>query len=148
MKLNCLFAFLFLNYFCYAQKSEEQVIADILNAESRDFNVLTFEEIALKYWKLDENTGMTITLQNGKTIYRNKEKLLATKRKAIMEENITENTDVFVHINGDMAFSSHEETITNKSTGAKAYSHQLHVFVRVDGVWKINISNIHQYSKG
>jgi hypothetical protein len=145
--LYLFFAFVLSQTAIFAQKTDEQIIADLLNEESQAFTELPMDEIVQKFWKVDENSSMTITLKNGKTIYRDKDKILATKRKVVMEPVHTENTDVFVRIVGDMAFSSHEEVLTNKETGAKSYSHQLHVWLKVDGAWKVNISNIHQYSR-
>ncbi len=131
-----------------AQCSDEKAIQQLLENETKDFLVIPISELVLKHWKLDGQTRMVVTEADGGYIDNGMDELLAIKGLVFLSDMEIIKTDHFVHINGNSAFASHEQIFVDKKTKAKIFSHEIRVLEKIDGVWKIHISNVHQYNKG
>ncbi len=147
--LCLIFAFAVLSpIFLYAQSADEVAIKRLLENETKDFLIMPLSELVQKYWKLDDHTCLLVTEYDGNIIRMNKDVLLSIKDLAFPAETDVVKAEHFVHINGDFAFASHEQIFVDRKSKLKVFSHEIRVLNKVEGVWKIHVSNVHQYKKG
>jgi hypothetical protein len=131
-----------------SQTPDEVAIQQLLESETKDFLAMPMSEVAKRHWKLDDQTLMVVTKHDGSRIERGRDSILAVKVRRFPAPTDVVKTDHFVHINGTSAFASHEQIFIDRQTGDKTYSHEIRVLAKVDGAWKIHVSNVHQYKKG
>jgi hypothetical protein len=132
----------------FSQEKDEEAIEQLLKNESEAFTQQPIAEIVQEFWLLDEQTLMSVTLHDGQVIHDNKEALL--KQTVLYPSDKVKDltkTDHFIHINGNMAFASHEQEMTYVDTNLKLYSHELRILQKTEKGWKIHISSVHQYTR-
>jgi hypothetical protein len=132
----------------FAQSQDELAIQTLLENETKDFLVIPLSEIVKKYWKVDDQTLLILMEPDGQLSELNSDILLSIKDLPFPSETEIIKTEHFIHINGNNAFASHEQIFVDKKTRSKIFSHEIRVLEKVDGAWKIHVSNVHQYKKG
>ena len=132
----------------FSQKTDVEAIEELLKNETEAFTQKPISEIVQEFWLLDEQTLMSVTLHDGQVINDNKEALLKqTTLYPSDKVKEVEKTDHFIHVNGNMAFASHEQAMTYVETNLKIYSHELRILQKTENGWKIHISSVHQYKR-
>ena len=125
---------------------DEAAVKNTVEQETIDFSLMSFAEVARKHWILDEKSYMCVTHSDGYTNIQRKEELLARDQAVPQDQVTTEKTNFSVVLNGNMATAYHHQVVTFVETGDKLFTHEIRILEKVEGVWKIHCSSIHQYT--
>lgn len=128
-------------------EQEKQAIIDAIKGECAAFYERDFDRWA-DYWVHDEDATRLATIAGGQIAYRQGWDAESALVARIMKDYPTPNTTVAalirrenmrIRINGDMAWASFDQygPITDDIFVAVGLSHQIRVFERQQGVWKV-----------
>ena len=127
------------------QNNEETAILAVIQQETNDFTKLPFNEVAKKYWILDDNTFICATGQNGDVSFLTKEDMLANNQIGPEDKTIVEKTNYRTIINGHMATIYHHQKVTLVDYNIVLYSHEIRIMEKIEGQWKIHCSSVQHY---
>jgi hypothetical protein len=146
--MNKVFALLFCLIIAtatWAQSTEdEKAIMQLLIAETDDFTKLSIAELAKKHWILDDKTTMMVTLYDGTHLFLKTSEILEYTQAPPEGHAIATKSDWKFSVTGNVAFVTFAQQAATKE-GDKIYSHELRMVEKVNGVWKIHASSVHQY---
>lgn len=145
IKIISLFFIAFSARGAFCQISEESKIRTLIEDATIAWTQKPAAEMAREFWVLDEYTMTDVTLANGRVIHRDAAGLLARTQRTITVPTTVEKSEYIIHINGNMAFASLEQTIIVNETGAKSYANEILVLEKIAGQWKIHASSVHQF---
>ncbi len=129
----------------YGQNSEETAILSVIQQETDDFTKLPFNEVAKKYWILDDKTFICATGQNGDVSFLTKDDMASNNQMAPEDKTIVEKTNYRIIVNGNMATVYHHQKVTLVEYNIILYSHEIRILEKVDGLWKIHCSSVQHY---
>lgn len=145
IKFIGLFFFCLNTHVAFCQISDKTAIQKLIKDATIAWTQKPAAEMAKEFWVLDEYTMTDVTLSNGRVIHRDAAGLLARTQRTITVPTTVEKSECTIHINGNMAFASLEQTIIVNETGAKSYANEILVLEKVAGQWKIHASSVHQF---
>jgi ketosteroid isomerase-like protein len=125
-------------------QSDEEAIRQRIQDETADFCKMSIADLCKKHWIMDDKSFMLVTLIDGVTLISKKEDLIQDTTVPPDGHAKIEKTDYVISITGNTAYAYHHETATLQD-GGKITAHQVRVLEKVDGVWKIHASSVHQY---
>ena len=129
----------------YGQSNEETAILNVIQQETNDFTKLPFNEVAKKYWILDDKTFICATGQNGDVNFLTKDDMASNDQIAPEDKSIVEKTNYRIIVNGNMATVYHHQKVTLVDYNITLYSHEIRILEKVDGQWKIHCSSVQHY---
>jgi hypothetical protein len=128
-------------------QQDTQAIRLVLEAETTDFLKMPLAELTQKYWLLDSMTLMAVSLLDGSKKVFDQQSFAKASTKIpsqnIYKEYHKSNYNIYWH--GESAFVTNEQYFIRQD-GTKVYSHEMRVMRKVDGLWKIHLSSVHQFT--
>lgn len=139
---------------CTVQKAQAQQSADetaiiaLLQQAVKDRTTLSLAEVVKKHWILDDKTALSISLRDGAHFQFNAEQLQQQTISPPPDHAEASRDNFVVKVEGNMAFATCQGKATLKETGNTLYFFEIRVLEKMNGVWKIHISSLHEYVKG
>lgn len=125
-----------------AQTADETAIKTVIEAETQAWHDGNIQK-EIGYWNIQPYSRSLISLETGQVIVMTSENAKNAEQTA-PDGGVAANSNYQIHINGNMAFSTHDQLTTEKS-GTKRYAHEMRVLEKVDGKWKIIGLSAHLY---
>ncbi len=135
---------LWLPLFIFAQSTEEQSIKRLLEQETKDFSTMTLADLVRKHWIMDEKTILNVTFVDGNHHCYDLAQLLALNTLTSGDVPKVEKYDFKFSIIGNAAFVTFSQKVVT-SENDTIYSHECRFLEKMNEVWKIHASSVHQY---
>jgi hypothetical protein len=129
----------------FCQSADEAALKNIIESETQAFTHQSFADVVQLFWLLDDKTRAYVTIADGTQIFADQSDLLANTSVPPPGHATFIKTNYRFIINGNIASSTYDQVVTITATGDKIYSHEMHIFQKSDGLWKIHLSSVHQY---
>lgn len=120
------------------------MLQNIIESETDAFTRMSLADLAKTYWLLDDKTMMSITTFDGTHFQVRKDDMMQSKEVPPAGHATFLKSNYHFIINGDMASATYDQVVTLTDTGDKLPSREMHIFKKVDGIWKIHLSSVHQ----
>lgn len=143
---GCVLAFALAQANVQAQPAEEAALKNLIESETEAFTRMSFADVVKTFWLLDEHTKAAVTIIDGTQIFADKDDLLANTAVPPAGHATVQKSNYRFIINGNMASATYDQVVTIVETGDKLPSSEMHIFQKVNGVWKIHLSSVHQHS--
>ncbi len=147
MKSYVLTNVLFLLCLCslFGQKNEEAAIQKLLEDETAAFTKMSLADVVKTYWIMDDKTLANVTMPDGNHIHMKLDDLLSQTEVPPEGHAKVQKMDFQFSIFDQSALVSFKQTVTTEE-GDKVNSHEIRFLEKVNGVWKIHVSSVHQYT--
>ena len=130
----------------FAQTADEAELKKLIESETEAFTRMSLADVCKTYWTLDENSILNVTILGGNVFQIKKEDVVQNTEAPPAGHAVAVKSNFHYVIIGDMASATYDQVVTITETGDKVYSRELHIFHRVNGVWKIHLSSVHQFT--
>jgi hypothetical protein len=128
-----------------AQTADETAIREVIEGETQAFVNMPFADVVKKFWVLDHKTLINSTnAQGGHGQVPLADMLSQTDVPPPNHAEVVKSDFVFV-INGNMAVVRNKQVVTIAEMNFVQNSIELRFLEKVDGVWKIHLSSVHQF---
>jgi hypothetical protein len=126
---------------------DTQAIRLVLEAETTDFLKMPLADLTAKYWLMDSLTQMTVSLLDGIHFVLTADILSQATQKSPDHETYKEfnKSGYNIYWHGTSAFVTNEQYFV-RLDDTKVYSYEMRVMKKVNGVWKIHLSSVHQFT--
>jgi hypothetical protein len=128
----------------FGQKNEEDAIQKLLENETEAFTKMALADVVKTYWIMDEKTLLIATMPDGNHIQEKLSDLLSHTEVPPEGHAKVQKMDFQFSIFDQSALASFKQTVTTEE-GDKVNSHEIRFLEKVNGVWKIHVSSVHQY---
>ena len=128
----------------FGQKNEEAAIQKLLEDETTAFTKMSLADVVKTYWIMDDKTLLNVTMPDGNHIQEKLSDLLEDTQIPPEGHAKAQKMDFRFSIFDQSAFVSFKQTVTTDE-GDKVNSHEIRFLEKVNGVWKIHVSSVHQY---
>ncbi|MEY3239911.1 MAG: hypothetical protein RIR11_1349 [Bacteroidota bacterium] len=126
------------------QKNEEAAIQQLLENETEAFTKMSLADVVKTYWIMDDKTLLNVTMPDGNHIQEKLSDLLEDTQVPPEGHAKVQKMDFKFSIFEQVALVSFKQTVTTEE-GDKVNSHEIRFLEKVNGVWKIHVSSVHQY---
>jgi hypothetical protein len=128
----------------FGQKNEEAAIQQLLENETEAFTKMSLADVVKTYWIMDDKTLLNVTMPDGNHIQEKLSDLLEDTQVPPEGHAKVQKMDFKFSIFDQAALVSFKQTVTTEE-GDKVNSHEIRFLEKVNGVWKIHVSSVHQY---
>lgn len=129
-----------------AQPAEEAALKNIIESETEAFTRMSFADVAKMFWLLDDYTKASVTIIDGTQIFAGKDDMLANTSVPPAGHATVQKSNYRFIVNGNIASATYDQVVTIVETGDKLRSSEMHIFQKINGVWKIHLSSVHQHA--
>jgi hypothetical protein len=123
---------------------EEVAIRTMLQKETEAFTKKSLADVAQEFWLLDDKTLLLVTFPDGTHLSHKAADLLLLTDAPPEGHATFEKSEHKITIMNDLAYDTHDQTVILED-GSRQYSHEIRILRKINGVWKIHISSVHQF---
>jgi hypothetical protein len=128
-----------------SQKSEEDAIRAVLDAETLTYANSPLHEVWKKHWLLDDKTVLNLCTPDCTIVHYDKDGMMALPNIVTGVANAEISKSDFVYnIHGDHATVSNTVKIFIPEDKITVITYELRVLKKVEGAWKIHMCSLHQ----
>lgn len=127
------------------QADVEATLKNIIESETEAFTRMSFADVAKTFWLLDDLTLFNATADGMCMQIRKEDFLQNTNVPPAGHATVVKSNYRYI-VNGDLASATYDQVVSIVETGDKFHSREMHIFKKVDGVWKIYQSSVHRFT--
>lgn len=128
-----------------AQADVEATLKKIIESETEAFTHMSFADVAKTFWLLDDLTLFNASADGMCMQIRKEDFLHNTNVPPAGHATVVKSNYRYI-VNGNLASATYDQVVTIVDTGDKLHSREMHIFKKVDGVWKIYQSSVHRFT--
>ena len=127
------------------QTNVEATLKGIIESETEAFTRMSFADVAKTFWLLDDLTLFNASADGMCMQIRKEDFLQNTNVPPAGHATVVKSNYRYI-VNGDLASATYDQVVSIVETSDKLYSREMHIFKKVDGVWKIYQSSVHRFT--
>lgn len=128
-----------------SQKSEEEAIRAVLDAETVTYSNSPLHEVWKKHWLMDDKTVLNLCTPDCTIVHYNKDGMMALPNIITGVANAEISKSDFIYdIHGDYATVSDMVKIFIPEDKITVITYEFRVMKKVEGAWRIHMCTLHQ----